>query len=102
MTLDPQTLLFAMLFVIALVGGACLPIWVQDREQTSILWLASAAALFCTGMISRVALPFVPAIALSNSLVLISNGFIWTACRSLRKELPRPILIGLPALIWLC
>jgi diguanylate cyclase (GGDEF)-like protein len=102
MTLDPQTLLFAMLLVIALVGGACLPIWVQDREQTSILWLASAAALFCIGMVSRVALPFVPAIALSNSLVLVSNGFIWTACRSLRKELPRPVVLGLPVLLWLC
>ena len=35
-------------------------------------------------MVSRVTLPFLPAIVLSNALLFAFYGAIWTGCRTLR------------------
>jgi diguanylate cyclase (GGDEF)-like protein len=101
MALDPHTLLLAVLLVVSLMGAACVPIWLQDRSQKIVLWMTAACMSFCLGMIGRVALPFLPAIALGNALVLLSYGMAWSGCRSLRLRPPRQELIGVPAAVWL-
>jgi diguanylate cyclase (GGDEF)-like protein len=101
MALDPKTLLLAMLLVVSLLGAACVPMWLQDRSQKVVLWMTAACMLFCLGMVGRVALPFLPAIALGNALVFFAYGMIWSGCRALRLRPPRRDLLGVPAAIWL-
>ena len=101
MALDPKTLLLAMLLVVSLLGAACVPMWLQDRSQKVVLSMTAACMLFCLGMVGRVALPFLPAIALGNALVFCSYGMIWSGCRALRLRPPRRDLLGVPAAIWL-
>jgi diguanylate cyclase (GGDEF)-like protein len=101
MALDPKTLLLAMLLVVSLLGAACVPMWLQDRSQKVVLWMTAACMLFCLGMVGRVALPFLPAIALGNALVFFSYGMVWSGCRALRLRPPRRDLLGVPAAIWL-
>ena len=99
--LDPQTLLLTMILVVLLAAGGCLLILLQDRKQTAMLWMAVAAVLVCVAVIGRVALPFLVGVAFVNSALLISFGLIWTAFRSLRDRPPQPVVIILPAAIWL-
>ena len=101
MTLDPKTLLLAMLLVVSLLGAACVPMWLQDRSQKVLLWMTAACALFSLGMVGRVALPFLPAITLGNALVFLSYSMTWSGCRTLRLRPPRRKLIVVPAAIWL-
>ncbi len=101
MALDPQTLWLAMLLVVSLLGAACVPLWLQDRSQKVVLWMTAACALFCLGMVGRVTLPFLPAITLSNALVFLCYGMIWSGCRVLRLRPPRAGLVAAPVAIWL-
>ena len=101
MALDPKTLLLTMLLVVSVLGVACAPVWLQDRSQKTVLWIAAACLLFCLGMVSRVVLPFLPAIALGNALVFLSYGLIGSGCRALRLRPPRGDLLAVPAAIWL-
>jgi diguanylate cyclase (GGDEF)-like protein len=101
MALDPQTLWLAMLLVVSLLGAACVPLWLQDRSQKVVLWMTAACVLFCLGMFSRVTLPLLPAIALSNALVFLCYGMIWSGCRVLRLRPPRAGLVAAPVAIWL-
>ncbi|HEY1940618.1 MAG TPA: GGDEF domain-containing protein [Roseiarcus sp.] len=101
MDLDPKTLLLAMLLVVSLLGAACVPIWLQDRSQKVVLWMAAAFLVFCLGMLSRVTLPFLPAVALCNALVFLSYGLAWSACRVLRLRPIRLDLLAAPMAIWL-
>jgi diguanylate cyclase (GGDEF)-like protein len=91
-----------MLLTVSLTAGSYLLIWLQDRRQMALFWVATAVALFCAAMIGRVFLPFLPAIVFGNSALLISYGFVWTGFRSLRKQQARPILILLPGIFWCC
>ena len=101
MDLDPQTLLLAMLLVVLLAAGACFLIWLQDRKQTAMLWMASSAVLICVAVIGRATLPFLAGVASTNSMLLISFGLSWTAFRSLRDQPPRMGVVILPVVIWL-
>ena len=100
MVLDPKTLFLATLLVLLLMSTACVPIWLQDRSQKAILWMAGGCLLFCLSMISRVTLPFLPAIFISNSLMVAFYGAIWTACRALRTRPARFDLVMAPIIIW--
>ncbi len=101
MALDPKTLLLAMLLVVSLLGAACVPIWLQDRSQKVVLWIAAALIVFCLGMVGRVTLPFLAAVALSNALVFLSYGLAWSGCRVLRLRPVRLDLLAAPTAIWL-
>lgn len=100
MALNSQTLLVSMVLMASLTAVSYLLIWLQDRKQTALFWVAAATGLFCAGMIGRVILPFLPAIILSNSAVLTSYSFLWTSCRCLRQQQARPFYIVLPAMVW--
>ena len=100
MALDPKTLFLAMLLVLSLMSTACVPIWLQDRSQKAVLWMAGGCMLFCLGMVSRVVLPFLPAIVISNTLVFAFYGLIWTGCRILRMRPTRLDVIAAPVVIW--
>ena len=100
MALNSQTLLVSMVLMASLTAVSYLLIWLQDRKQTALFWVAAATGLFCAGMIGRVILPFLPAIILSNSAVLTSYSFLWTSCRCLRQQQARPFCIVLPAMMW--
>ncbi len=97
----PHILLIMMLAVMVLTELGWLPIWFQDRRHRAVFWSMIAAAVFTFSMICRVTLPFLPAIAIANSGLLIGHGLIWTACRSLRKLPPMSVWIMAPAMIWL-
>jgi hypothetical protein len=101
MVLDPLTLLFSVVLVVTLTTGAYLVTWLQDRRETAMLWMAASALLGSAGLIARVALPPLLAIAIGNCAILIALGLIWTACRRLRGHPPRLVLIILPPAIWL-
>ncbi|MBO1326166.1 GGDEF domain-containing protein [Acetobacter sp. TBRC 12305] len=90
-----------MLSVTVLLPVTWLPIWFQDRQHKAVFWSMIAALTFGGSMICRVALPFLPAIAIANAGVLIAHSLIWMACRSLRKRPPVFGLIVTPAIIWL-
>ncbi|HEY1855700.1 GGDEF domain-containing protein [Acidocella sp.] len=98
--LDPKTLFLAILLVLSLMSAACVPIWLQDRSQKAVLWMAGGCMLFCFGMVSRVALPFLPAIIISNALVFAFYGLIWTGCRNLLMRPARLDVIAAFAVIW--
>ena len=89
-----------MLLVLSLMSTACVPIWLQDRSQKAILWMAGGCVLFCLGMVSRVVLPFLPAVVLSNALGLVFYGLIWTGCRNLRMRSARFDVIIAAVIIW--
>ena len=101
MALDPQTLLSATLFVVFLTASGCCLAWLQDRKQPAPLWMALAAVLLGAGFISRLSAPFLLGITLSPSLLVTSFGLIWTAARRMRDRPSRPLVIFLPAIIWL-
>jgi diguanylate cyclase (GGDEF)-like protein len=101
MDLDPKTLLLAMLLVVSLLSAACALLWLQDRSQKAVLWMMATCLSFGLGMVSRVVLPFLPAIVLSNALVFLSYGLTWNGCRSLRLRPPRRGLLAVPVVIWL-
>ncbi|HEX3486986.1 MAG TPA: GGDEF domain-containing protein, partial [Micropepsaceae bacterium] len=98
--LDPKTLFLAMLLVLSLMSTACVPIWLQDRSQKAILWMAAGCMLFCLGMVCRVVLPFLPAIVIGNALVFVFYGLIWTSCRNLHMRPARLDVIAATVLIW--
>jgi diguanylate cyclase (GGDEF)-like protein len=100
MALDPKTLLLATVLVLSLMSAACVPIWLQDRSQKAILWMAGGCLLFCLGMVSSVALPFLPAIVIGNALVFAFYGAIWSGCRALRMRPARFDAIMAPIIIW--
>jgi diguanylate cyclase (GGDEF)-like protein len=100
MALDPKTLFLATLLVLSLMSTACVPIWLQDRSQKAILWMAAGLLLFCLGMVSCVTLPFLPAIAIGNALVLAFYGLIWSGCRSLRGHPARFDVVIALIIIW--
>jgi diguanylate cyclase (GGDEF)-like protein len=101
MPLDPKTLLLAVLLVVSLLGAGCVLIGLQDRSQNVVLWMTAACISFCLGMVGRVMLPFLPAIAVGNALVFLSYGLTWSACRSLRLRPVRRDLLAVPGAIWL-
>ena len=98
--LDPKTLFLAMLLVVSLMSAACVPIWLQDRSQKAVLWMAGGCMLFCIGMVSRAILPFLPAIVMGNALVFVFHGLIWTSCRNLHMRPARFDVVAAPVLIW--
>src|SRR6202044_636552 len=100
MALDPKTLFLATLLVLSLMSIACVPIWLQDRSQKAILWMAGGCLLYCLGLISRVALALFPAIIISNALVFAFYGTVWTGCRVLRMRPARFDMVVAPILIW--
>ena len=100
MALDPKTLFLATLLVLALMSTACVPIWLQDRSQKAILWMAGGCLLLCLGMVSRVTLPFLPATILGNALVFAFYGAIWSGCRTLRMRPARFDMVLAPIIVW--
>jgi diguanylate cyclase (GGDEF)-like protein len=100
MALDPKTLFVVTLLVLSLMSIACVPIWLQDRSQKAILWMAGGCLLSCLSMISRVVLPFLPAIIISNTLMFAFYGAIWTGCRALRMRPARFDMVLPPIIIW--
>jgi diguanylate cyclase (GGDEF)-like protein len=100
MALDPKTLFLATLLVLSLMGTACVPVWLQDRSQKAILWMAWGFLLFCLGIASRAALPFLPAVVIGHALVLAFYGLIWSGCRALRGRPARFDVVIAPIIIW--
>ena len=101
MPLDPKTLLLALLLVMSMMGAACVPIWLQDRGQKAILWMAAAFMVCCLGVGSHLVLPLLPTMVISNTLVFVFFGMTWTGCRDLRMRPPRFGILAAPVLIWL-
>jgi diguanylate cyclase (GGDEF)-like protein len=99
-TLDPKTLLLATLLVLSVMSIACVPIWLQDRGQKAILWIATGCLLSCLSLISRAVLPFLPAIIIGNALVFAFYGAIWTGCRTLRMRPARFDVALAPIVTW--
>jgi len=99
---DPSRVaIFTMLFVSVLVPFAWLPIWLQDRQHKAVLWGMIAAFIFNCSVVCRASLPFLWAIAIANSGLLISHALIWVACGSLRKKTPALSWIGIAPIIWI-
>ena len=102
--LDVTTLLFVTVFVLALCGLLLLFAWLQNREVGALAWwgttfllFASATALFGQrGVIAEVW-----SNQISNALVMLACGLMWTGARVFehRKPLPLPLLAG--AAVWL-
>ena len=101
---DVTTLLFVTVFVLALCGLLLLFAWLQNREVGALAWwgttfllFASATALFGQrGVIAEVW-----SNQISNALVMLACGLMWTGARVFehRKPLPLPLLAG--AAVWL-
>lgn len=75
-------------------------VWLQDRKQTEVFWIAISDALIALAMLGRVTLPFLVAVVIVNIAISFSFGLVWTSFRSLRGRRPRADLILLPAMIW--
>ncbi len=101
LNLDPQTLLMAMVFVTLLTAGGSLLVWLQDRQQIEVFWIAASGVLMSLAMIGRATLPLLAGVAFTNFALLFSFGFFWTAFRYLRGFQPQSIVIITPILIWL-
>ena len=100
MALDPKTLFLATLLVLALMSTACVPIWLQDRSQKAVLWMAAGCLLLCLGMVSHVIQPFLPATILGNALVFAFYGAIWSGCRTLHMRRARFDMVLAPITAW--
>lgn len=101
LVLDPQTLLLAMIFVILLTAGGSVLVWLQDRQQTEVFWIAISGAVMAIAMIGRATLPLLMGVAFANFAILFSFALFWTAFRSLRGYRPQANIMIMPALIWL-
>lgn len=99
--LDPHTLLFAMIFMTLLTAGCSVLVWLQDRQQTEVGWIALSSAFMAIALIGRAVLPFLIGVAFANFVILLSFGLFWTAFRSLRGHRPQANVVITPALIWL-
>ncbi|MEJ1975932.1 MAG: GGDEF domain-containing protein [Acetobacteraceae bacterium] len=101
MLLDPTTLLITLILVVLLTSSSYLVVWMQDRQQTALLWMTAMALLAAATLAARVLLPTVPAIMLSNLGRLGAIGCIWMACRVVRGRPALPWALMIPGAIWL-
>ncbi len=101
MLLDPQTLMVSMLLVILLTSSSYMIVWLQDRRETSLLWMTAAALFGAVFFATRVLLPTTAAIIVANCGVLTGIGCVWTACRLLRGRAPVFWALPIPAIVWI-
>ena len=102
--LDVTTLLFVTVFVLALCGLLLLFAWMQNRDVMAMAWWGTAFLLFAPAtalFAQRGVIAEVWSNQISNALVLLGCGLMWTGARVFegRKPLLLPLLAG--AVVWL-
>lgn len=100
MPLDPLTLLLLDILIVLLVSVAYGVVWLENRDVPTLLWMLCASLLAALGLVTRFILPLVPAIVVSNALIGTGICATWMACRVLRGARPLPVVLALPAIVW--
>ena len=103
MQLDAPTLYVLMIVVLAVVALLLLWAWLQNRNVTALAWWGGALMLSSLGTALVFFRGFIPdwlSIDLSNSLLIVAYGMIWSGARIFSERTVGPIFL-LGAAIWL-
>lgn len=97
---EPFTFVTALAFVILLACVNYLVIWLQNRRETALLWMAGGAFLSCAGLYAGALLPNPSAGLVAGPAVLFGTGCIWTGCRVVVGRRPLWPALAAAAVAW--
>lgn len=103
MQLDAPTLFFVTIVVMAVIALLLLWAWLQNRSVKTLAWWSVALLLESLGtafVFLRGLVPDWLSIDLSNSLLIVACGLIWSGARLFNERTVHPSFI-LGAAIWL-
>jgi diguanylate cyclase (GGDEF)-like protein len=98
--LDPTTLLLVTTLLILVTSTNYAMVWLQDRRETSLLWMMASSVLGAISFVLRVSLPPAAGILLGNIVLLVAIGCVWMGCRTIRRGAPRPEMIAVAPVVW--
>lgn len=104
MSFDPLTVWSVVLLIGLMLSAVMVLVWTLTPDEPALLYWAGFCTLLVTGLagiMARGVIPDFVSISLSNALILLSYGLIWTGLRVFDRRRPRLAYALITPALWI-